>query len=104
METKTKDPRDGRPVVVSTNQKGVFFGYIPQNQPTDVEVIRIEQARMGLRFTDDIRGFMGLASDGPSKNCRVSNAVPAITLQGVVSVVETTPEAAKRWEDGPWAR
>jgi len=56
------------PLVVTTAHKGVFFGYgIPTDQPT----IRIEQARMCVYWSADVKSVLGLAASGPSKTCKV---------------------------------
>lgn len=88
------------PLVVTTEHRGVFFGY---GTPTDGSEIRIEKARMCVRWSSDIKGVPGLASVGPSRNCKVGLAAPAITLRKVTSVMECSPEAAEAWEKGPWA-
>lgn len=89
-----------KPLVVTTLHKGVFFGY---GVPGDGLTIRIEKARMCSYWSADMKGMPGLASIGPSKNCKVGLAVPAITLRDVTGVFECTPEAAEKWEQGPWA-
>lgn len=88
------------PVVVTTAHKGVFFGY---GEPSDKATVRIEKARMCVYWSPDVKGILGLAATGPSKNCKVGPAVPAITLREVTSVMEASEEAAKAWESGPWA-
>ena len=88
------------PVVVTTVHKGVFFGY---GEPSDKATVRIEKARMCVYWSADVKGVLGLAATGPSKNCKVGPAVPAITLREVTSVMEASEEAAKAWESGPWA-
>jgi hypothetical protein len=87
------------PLVVTTEHKGVFFGY---GEPSAEKTIRIEKARMCVYWSTDVRGVLGLASVGPSKSCRVGPPVPAITLQGVTSIMECSPEAAEKWEGQPW--
>lgn len=87
-----------RAVVVTTAHRGVFFGYATE---TSGETIKLRAARLCVYWTQDLRGFMGLAAKGPSKGCRIGP--PAnIELRAITSVVECTPEAAKAWESGPW--
>ena len=87
------------PLVVTTKHRGVFFGY---GHPTDSDTIRIEKARMCVYWSAETKSVLGLASAGPEKNCKIGPAVPAITLRGVTSCMEATPEAAEKWEKGPW--
>ena len=97
MEKKSE--KAGRPVLVTTSHRGVFFGYLDGEA---AEVITIRQARNCLYWSADVRGFLGLASSGPSSTCRVGPAVPELTLIGVTAVVECTEVAVKAWEGAPW--
>ena len=88
------------PMVVTTEYRGVFFGW---GVPTKEKIITLEKAQMCVYWSVDIGGVLGLASRGPSKNCRVGPAIPKITLQGVTSIMEASPEAAEAWANKPWA-
>ena len=87
------------PLMVTTAHKGVFFGY---GKPTTESIIRLEKARMCVYWSSDCKGVLGLASTGPTANCKVGTAVPAITLRDVTSVVEVSADAAAKWESAPW--
>jgi hypothetical protein len=76
----------------------VFFGYTTK---TDGETIDLKSARLCVYWSSDIRGFMGLASVGPSKSCRIGPPAD-IELRAITAVVAVTPEAAKKWEAQPW--
>lgn len=89
----------GRPVMVTTAHRGVFFGYAHQ---TDGEQIALTRARLCLYWSADVKGFMGLAANGPSKLCRVGPPAD-ITLRSITAVLEVTPEAVKKWELAPWS-
>ena len=93
-----------QPVIVTTEFRGVFFGYVPKNQPRDVETIRIERARMAVSWSADVRGVLGLAASGPSTSCRIGPQVPAVTLRKATAVFECSDESAKLWEKAPWTR
>ena len=88
-----------RPVIVTTEHRGVFFGYATN---TDGPTINLRAARLCLYWSKDVKGFMGLAATGPSAACRVGPAVP-ITLRGITSVIEVSPEAVAKWESAPWS-
>lgn len=96
MRKKQED--QGRPVVVTTTHRGVFFGYA---ESTSGETIHLKRARLCVYWSSDLRGFMGLASVGPSKNCKVGPAAD-IELRDITSVVECSPEATEKWEAAPW--
>lgn len=86
-------------LLVTTAHRGVFAGY---GEPTTNKTIRLTEARMCVYWSADMRGVLGLASCGPSKECRIGFAVPVITLQDVTSVTEISPEAEAAWKQQPW--
>jgi hypothetical protein len=94
MKTTSKE----RPVLVTTAHKGVFFGHASE---TDGATIKLKAARLCVSWSADLRGFMGLASIGPSNNCRIGPAAD-IELRDITSVVEVSPEAVERWNKAPW--
>ena len=89
------------PVMVCTEYRGVFFGYMEEG-PKDGS-ITIKQAHNCVYWSSDVRGFMGLAATGPTQNCKVGPAVPSITLSKVTAVIEVSPQAAEKWKMAPWA-
>lgn len=92
----------GRPVLVTTTHKGVFFGYYPRGKPLDATVVTIKKAKMAVSWSTDMKGVLGLAATGPSKSCRIGPEVPSITLQDVTTIVECTDEAVTKWDASPW--
>lgn len=94
-----KKASNGRAVLVTTVHRGVFFGYA---DATDGETIALKKARLCVYWSRDVKGFMGLASGGPTKGCRVGPPAD-ITLRNITAVAEVTPEAVKAWESGPWS-
>lgn len=91
---------NARPVVVTTAHRGVFFGYATN---TDGETIALTKARLCLYWSADVKGFMGLASDGPSSGCRIGPAAD-FTLRNITAVLEVTPAAEAKWQAAPWSR
>lgn len=87
-----------RAVLVTTKHRGVFFGYASE---TNGNTIALRRGRNCVYWSSDVRGFMGLASHGPTKACRVGPPAD-IELRDVTSVVTVTDEAVERWEEGPW--
>jgi len=91
-----------RPVVVTTEHRGVFFGFLNgANQPTDT-VVTITDAQMCVYWSADVQGVLGLAATGPSKDCKVTPKIPKITLQAVTSVMDATDDAVTAWQARPW--
>lgn len=95
-KSKEKD----RPVVVTTDRRGVFFGYL-LGEPSK-ERITLKNARNCLLWPAEVKGFVGLASSGPNKGCRVGPSAPEMTLYDITAVIECSEEAAAAWEGQPW--
>ncbi len=88
-----------RAVIITTKDRGVFFGYITGE--TCRRRIKLRQGRNCIRWPVECRGFIGLASLGPLKGSRVGPAAD-IELFGITSVIDCTPDAVKLWESEPW--
>ena len=89
-------------VLVTTAHKGVFFGY-PIDYQIGAETIRLRAARLCVYWSEDMKGFMGLAAIGPSKTCKIGPPAD-IELRNLTAVVAVTAEATKKWESAPWAK
>ena len=95
----TKKTTTGRPVLVTTAHRGVFFGYA---RDTDGDTITLRGGRLCIYWSRDVRGFMGLAANGPTASCRIGPAA-TITLRDITAVVEVTEAAVMAWEAAPWS-
>lgn len=93
--------QQGTPVVVTTEHRGVFFGYLDGSK--DDPTVELRQAQMCVYWDTATRGVMGLASGGPSKGCRVTAPVPSVTLHKVTAVMDVTDGAVKAWLACPWS-
>lgn len=88
----------GRPVLVTTAHRGVFFGYA---EDTSGSTIKLSRARNCVYWPRENRGFLGLAADGPKKGARIGPPAD-IELRDVTSVAECTAAAVAAWEASPW--
>jgi hypothetical protein len=96
---KTPENR-GNPTIVTTEHRGVFFGYLKSDQSPDRVILT--DARNCVYWSSDVKGFLGLAANGPTKTCKIGPKTPELTLLKVTSLATCTPESAKTWEEGPW--
>jgi len=87
-----------RAVLVTTAHRGVFFGYATD---TTGSTIKLRAARLCVYWSADLRGFMGLASHGPTGSCRVGPAAD-IEVRDVTSVSEVSHQATEKWEKAQW--
>ena len=81
-----------KPYLVTTEYRGVFFGYASD---TSGETITLKNARLALYWSQG--GFMSLASKGPLAADRVGERAD-ITLRKVTAVLPVTDDAARAWE------
>ena len=89
-----------RAVLVTTTHRGVFFGYATD---TAGATIKMRGARNCIYWSSDVKGFIGLASSGPTKYCKIGPSAD-IELRDITCVAECSPEAVQAWEGAPWSR
>ena len=92
---------DKKPVVITTEYRGVFFGYVMDDSKAP-ECIILERARMCVYWSSDIKGVLGLASNGPTESCKITQAVPVLTAWKITAIMDCSAEAVERWESAPW--
>ncbi len=88
-----------RPVLVTTAHRGVFFGYLVGKPGKDCQ---LRAARNVVYWSEDVRGFLGLAANGPTPGCRIGPAAN-VDLRDLTCIAEVAPAAARAFEAAPWA-
>ena len=83
-----------RPVIVTTEHRGVFFGYAGDTSGTE---IKLDNARMAIAF-GTTRGILELAETGPTGRSKISARAPSIDVRKVTAVIEVAPSAVEAWE------
>ncbi len=91
-----------KPVLITTQHRGVFFGYIEPGTEND-DPITVTEKQMCTYYSKAMRGVFGLAVHGPDKDCKIGPPVKEAKIKNITSVVECTDEAAKNWKKEPWA-
>jgi hypothetical protein len=86
-------------VVVCTEKRGVFGGYCSD---TAADPLTLTDASMCIYWSEDVRGVVGLAATGPTKQCRITKPAPTMILHGITAVFDGTTEAADAWRSHPW--
>lgn len=88
-------------ITTDSSKRGVFMGFIDPKE-TDKDTVTAEEVRMAVHWTSDVRGVIGLAASGPTKNCKISKAAPKAVIKGVTACVQITDDALKAWRKEPW--
>lgn len=94
-----KKPGKEVAVLVTTEHRGVFFGYTTDVQ---AEPMALRAARNIQYWTRVEKGFLGLANKGPSDGCRVGPPADIPRLEKITCVALCPPEAVQAWEKAPW--
>ena len=84
-----------RPVLVTTEFRGVFFGY---SDNTSGDTITLTNARNCIYWPSENGGFGGLASEGPAKGARIGAVVEKLELRKITAVAEVSANAVIVWE------
>lgn len=86
----------GQPVVVTTEYRGVFFGYVKDcsNLPESIELTEVCNCRS---WSEDMRGFVGLIKMGPSDSCKIGPSADSMTLWKITSCSPVSEAVATRW-------
>ena len=92
--------KEKTPVLVTTEHRGVFFGYLA-SEPTK-EKVTLTGVRNILEWSAECRGFMGLAVLGPVGGCRVGPRVEEMILWDITGVAKVSSDAVAKFEEGPW--
>lgn len=97
---KPDAPAARRAVLVTTANRGVFFGHIDASYKEGDATAKLYDARNCLYWSRACGGFMGLAANGPVGDSRVG-AVANIEIRNITSVSDVTEAAAKVWAEKP---
>lgn len=97
MEQKQQEQMPGRPVLVTTTRRGVFFGYLADDADRTVPTQRLTQARMAI-YWGTTGGVFQLAESGPTAKSRIGSRAPAVTLFEITAIIDVSPKAVQAWE------
>ena len=89
------DKQLGTPVLVTTEARGVFFGYADDYSS---DPITLKNARNCIYWHKSVGGFAGLAVVGPNAQCKIGAQVGEIELRGITSVSQVDATAVLAWE------
>ncbi len=83
-------------VLVTTEFRGVFFGYVKDDKKAPDEITLIN-VRNCIYWSSDVGGFLGLAAHGPSSGCKIGAKVDMLRIFKITSITPVSDEAAKKW-------
>ena len=87
-----------RAVIVTTEYRGVFFGYVPDDIRVDTNsTLSLNKAKMAICWGTD-KGLMQLCSEGPNSNSKISSEADILALHKVTAVFAVTKGAEEKWK------
>ena len=86
-----------KPVLVTTQHRGVFAGLIEDDQDLSTKAMPLKEAKMAIYWGTD-KGVMQLADTGPTDSSRISAAADIPMLHDITAVFEIKDEAWKKWQ------
>jgi hypothetical protein len=87
-----------KPVLVTTQHRGVFAGLISEDQDVSARSMPLHQAKMAI-YWGTTRGVMELAHTGPNGRTKVSLPADIPMLNDITAIFNITPEAWAKWQD-----
>jgi len=85
-----------KPVLVTTEYRGVFAGLIPENQDLSERSMPLKQAKMAI-YWGTTKGVMELAEVGPNSKSRISAAADIPMLHGITAIFDISDKAWDVW-------
>lgn len=87
-----------KPVLVTTEHRGVFAGLINDDQDITAKAMPLHNAKMAIKWGTN-KGVMQLAETGPTNNSRISAKADIPMLHDITAIFDITPEAWKKWQE-----
>ena len=85
-----------KPVLVTTQHRGVFAGLVPDDQDMTARTLALQSARMAI-YWGTTRGVMQLAETGPTEKSRISASADIPALHDVTAIFDITEGAWIKW-------
>lgn len=86
-----------KPVLITTEYRGVFAGLIPDDQDLTVRSMPLKSAKMAI-YWGTTKGVMQLCESGPTANSKISAVADISMLHSITGVFTISPEAWAKWE------
>jgi len=83
-------------VIITTEHRGVFFGYVEDDTDLTQTTLGLKDARMAIRW-QTTKGIAELAKEGPNEDSIIGDQADWPVIHKVTGVMMVTPEAEKKW-------
>ncbi len=86
-----------KPVIITTEHRGVFAGLIPADQDLMARSMPLKSAKMAI-YWGTTKGLMELCQTGPTSSSKISAQADIPMLHAITGVFDISPEAWAKWE------
>ena len=84
-------------ILVTTIHKGVFFGYVPDDQDMAARTMALTGSRMAIYWAT-AKGVAELAEAGPNAKSRIGSKADIEALHDITAVWAVTEKAEQKWQ------
>ncbi|MEP3072846.1 hypothetical protein [Maricaulis sp.] len=86
-----------KPVLVTTQHRGVFAGLIPDDQDLTAKAMPLKGAKMAI-YWGTTKGLMQLCEEGPTSKSKISSPADIPMLHDITAVFGISDDAWKKWQ------
>lgn len=86
-----------KPILLTTQHRGVFFGYVPEDQDLAARTMALQGARCAI-YWGTTKGVAELAESGPTSKSRIGAPADLPAIHDITAVWSVTPEAEQKWK------
>lgn len=86
-----------KPILVTTQHRGVFAGLVPDDQDLGARTMALQQARMAI-YWGTTKGVAELAATGPTAKSRIGAPADIPALHDITAVWAITEAAWTAWQ------
>ena len=83
-------------IIVTTEHRGVFFGYVPDDQDMAAKTMALQGARCAI-YWGTTGGIGQLAETGPTEKSRIGDRADMAAVHAITAVWSVTTEAESAW-------
>ena len=87
-----------KPVLITTQHRGVFAGLIPVDQDLSVKAMPLKSARMAI-YWGTTKGVMELCDTGPTSKSRISATADIPMLHDITAIFDISEKAWDKWNE-----
>ncbi len=89
-----------KPVLITTEHRGVFAGLVPDDQDMNARTMAIKDARMAI-YWSTTKGIAELAETGPTSGSKIGAPADIEAVHDITAIWTIEEDAWKAWQNAP---